>query len=76
MRALIWLKFGTLIGSLKVNMSIDFGINQMNTEEVISDFTHKAKANFCHAYRVNCFKEQTENWYIARLNIRGAPFGG
>ena len=26
--------------------------------------------NFCHAYRVNCFQEQSENWYVARLTIR------
>ena len=41
------------------------------TQGVINDFTHKAKLNFCHAYRVNCFKEQAENQSVARLNIRG-----
>ena len=25
---------------------------------------------------VSCFKEQPENQYVARLNIRGVPFGG
>ena len=33
-------------------------------------------SNFCHAYMVNRFGEQAENWYVARLNIRGVPFGG
>jgi len=43
---------------------------------VISYFTCEAKANFCHAFRVNRFEEQAENQYVARLNIRGVPFGG
>ena len=47
-----------------------------NIEEFISDFTHKAKLNFCHAYRVNHFNKQPENLYVAWLNIRGVPFGG
>ena len=64
MRAPIWLKFGTLIGGLKANTSISFGVNLIYIEGVISSFTHKAKANFCHAYRVNRFKEQSENWYV------------
>ena len=76
MHAPIWLKFGTLIGGLMANTSINFGVNLINIEGVISDFMHKAKANFCHAYRVICFKEQAENQYVAWLNIRGVPFGG
>jgi len=76
MRASIWLKFGTRIRGLKANTSIAFGVNLINIKEVISDFTHKSKSNFCQAYRVNCFEEQAENWYVARLNIRGVPFGG
>jgi len=68
-------KFGTCIGGLKANTSIKFGVNLINNEGVISDFTHKAKLNFCHAYRVNCFEEQAENWYVARLNVRGVRFG-
>ena len=72
----IWLKFGTLIGGLQANTSITFGINPINIQGVISNFTHKTKSNFCQAYRLNCYKEQAENWYVARLNIRGVPFGG
>jgi len=51
-------------------------VNLINIQGVISDFTCKVKSNFCHAYRVNHFEEQTENWYVARLNIKGVPFGG
>jgi len=76
MRALIWLKFGTHIWGLNANTSIDFGVNLINIEEVISDFTHKSKSNFCQAHKVNYFKEQAENRYVPRLNIRGVPFGG
>ena len=76
MRASIWLKFGTRIGGLKANTSIDFWVNLTKIEGVISDFTHKSKSKFCQAYRVNRFEEQAENWYVARLNIRGVPFGG
>ena len=75
-RALILLKFGTRIGGLKANTRIDFWVNLINIEGVISNFTHKSKSNFCQAYRVNCFEEQAENRYVARLNIRGVPFGG
>jgi len=53
-----------------------WGKNLINNEGVISDFTHKAKSNFCHAYRVNHFEEQAENRYVARLNIRGVHFNG
>ena len=76
MRASIWLKFGTCIGGLKANITINFGVNLLKIQGVISDFMHKAKLKFCQAYRLNRFKEQTENWYRARLNIRAVHFGG
>ena len=75
MHASIWLKFGTRIGGLKANISIKFGINPINIQGVTSNFMHKTKSNFCQAYRVNRFEEQAENQYIARINIRGVPFG-
>ena len=53
-----------------------FRANLINIEGVISNFTHKAKSNFCHTYRVNRLKEQAKNWYLAWLNIRGVSFGG
>ena len=70
------LKFGTHFGGLKTNTSVNFGVSSINIQGVISNFTHKAKLNFCQAYRVNHFEEQAENRYAARLNIRGVPFGG
>jgi len=75
-RASIWLKFGTLIGDLKSNNSFKFGVNPINIQGVISDFMCNAKSNFYQTYRLNCFEEQTENGCVARLNIRGVPFGG
>ena len=76
MLAPLWLKFGTRIEGLKVT-SISFGINLINIKRVIhvSNFTCRAKSDFCHGYKINCFEEQAENWYEARLNIRGVPFG-
>ena len=74
-RASILLKFDTRIGGLKANTSINFWVNLINIE-VISDFMQKSKSNFCQAYRVNRFEEQSENRYVARLSIRDVPFGG
>ena len=75
MCASIWLKFSTRIEGLNANNSIKFGINLINIRGVTSDFTHLTKSNFCQAYRLNCFEEQAENRYVARLNITGVPFG-
>jgi len=74
MHAPIWLKFGTCIGGLKANTSIKIKVNLINIQEVVSDFTHKGKTNFCPAYRVSHFEKQAENWYVARLNISGVLF--
>ena len=74
-QASILLKFGTRIGGIKKNTYINFGAYLFNIRGVKSDFTHKTKSNFCQANRVNRFEEQTGNWYVAGLNIRGVPFG-
>jgi len=50
---LIWLKFGTRTEGLKAWITIKYGVNLINNEGVIRDLLHKAKSNFCHAYRVN-----------------------
>ena len=76
MYAPIWLKFGMHIWGLKANSKINFGVNLINTEVIISDFMHKEKLNFCQAYRVSCLKEQAENRFVGWLNVRGVPFGG
>ena len=72
MHASIWLKFGTLIGGLKANTSIKFEAILINIQGVISVL----HSSFYQAYRVNRFEEQAENWFIAKLNIRGVPFSG
>ena len=74
MHTSIWLKFGTHIGGLKPNASVKFRINLIKIQGVISNFAHKILLSCLH--RVNCFEEQAENWCVARLNIRGEPFGG
>jgi len=75
MCASIWLKFGTLIEGLNANNIIKFGINPINIRGVTSDFMHLTKSIFCQAYRFNRFEKQAENRYVARLNIKGVPFG-
>ena len=70
MRTSIWLKFGTCIGGLKANDTIIIEVNLIKNEGVKRDFTQKARTNFCHAYRVNHFKEQAENQCLATLNIK------
>ena len=66
----IWLKIRTRFGDLKANTRIKFKVNPINIQAVIRNFMHKAKSNFCHAYRVNHFQYQAENWYVVRLNCR------
>ena len=75
MQASILLKFGTLIGGTKANACIDIGVNLLIIRGVLNNFMHKTKSNFCQAYKVNRFEEQAENRYVARLYIRGVPFG-
>ena len=53
----IW--YTVLIGGLKANTSIKFGI--------LSDFMHKTKSNFCQTYSVHHFKEQVD---VARGVVR------
>ena len=77
MCAPILLKFGTHTRGLKTNARINFNVNLIKIQGARKQFTHKAKLNFCHAYRVNRFKEKSENQYVAKLNnIRGVLFGG
>ena len=51
-------------------------MNLFNIQEIIRDFMHKGKSNFCQAYKLNRFEKQAENWYVPRLNIKVVPFGG
>ena len=58
MHAPIWLKFGTRIGGLKANTRNNFGVNLINNEGVIGDFTHKAESNFCHTYKITTLRNK------------------
>ena len=57
MHTRIGLKFGTLEGLLKADLSTNFGRNPMNIHGVITDYVRKIKSKVCHAYRVNPLEE-------------------
>jgi len=56
----------THIGGLKTNTS---GVHLINIQGPIK------KVELLSSLQGNCFEEQAENRYVARLNIRGVPFG-
>ena len=51
--------------SSKAYLRIKFGVNPIHILGVMKKYMHKAKLNFCHAYRLNRLEEQIENRYIA-----------
>ena len=57
MRARIGLKFGTLEGLIKADLSTNFGRNPMNIHGVMTDYVRKIRSKVCHAYRVNHLEE-------------------
>ena len=57
MHAPIGLKFGTLEGLIKANLSTNFGRNPIDIHGVMIDYSHKIRSKVCHAYRVNSLKE-------------------
>ena len=57
MRAPIRLKFGTLEGLIKVDLSTNFGRNPMNIHGVMTDYVRKIRSKVCYAYRVNHLEE-------------------
>ena len=57
MRAPIGLKFGTLEGLIKADLSINFGRNPMNIHGVTTDYVHKIRSKVCHTYRENHLEE-------------------
>ena len=61
MRVRIGLKFGTLEGLIKADLSTSFGRNPMNIHGVTTDYLRKIRSKVCHAYRVNPLKERVEN---------------
>ena len=76
MRASVGLKFGTLKGLIKANLSTKFGRNLMNIHRVLTDYSHKIRSKVCHAHRVNRLKELAENCYVDGVTIVGVPFCG
>ena len=75
-RTSIQLKFGTLVEHPEVIISINFRENMSKILRVITNRVCKTRTIFRHVYRVNHWLDQPENWYVARFNIRGVPFGG
>ena len=57
MRTRIGLKFGTLEGLNKADLSTNFGRNLMNIHGVITDYVRKIRSKVCHTYRVNHLEE-------------------
>ena len=57
MRTQIGLKFGTLEGLIKADLSTNFGRNPMNIHGVMTDYVRKLRPKVCHAYRVNPLEE-------------------
>ena len=72
----IWLKFGTLIGGSKANLSSNFRVKTVKISRVMNDFTRNTKSNFCYAYRLNLVEEQVGNRNVARFSIKEVPFDG
>ena len=56
-RAPIGLKFGTLKGLIKANLSTKISRNPMNIDGVMTDYLRKIRSKVCHAHRVNRLKE-------------------
>ena len=57
MRTRKGLKFGTLEGLSKADLSTSFGRNPMNIHGVMIDYLRKIRSKVCHAYRVNTLEE-------------------
>ena len=67
----IQLQFDTLVGHSMAIISTNFGENLYKMLRVIISHLHKTRTIFRHVYKVNCWLNQPENWYVARFNIRG-----
>ena len=57
MRAPIGLKFGTLEGLIKADLSTNFGRNPMDIHGVMIDYSRKIRSKVCHAHRANTLKK-------------------
>ena len=76
MRAPIWLKFGIRIGSLKANPSIDFQVDLIKIQKFVSDLHINQSQTSVKPTGLTTLRNKLKNQYVARLDIRGVPFGG
>ena len=72
MRTPIKLKFGTLKGVIKANLSTNFGRYPINIHGVMC--INKIISNFYRAYRINRFENSVKRWSVVRVTIMGVPF--
>ena len=70
----IALNFGTQKGGIMVHLGTNFGSNTINRQRVMSDYSQKITPICCHAYGVNRFQEEAENWWVNRLTIEPPSF--
>ena len=73
---LIALKFGTEKGGIKTHLGINFGLNTINRQRVISEYSRNITPIYCHAYRVNRVWEEAENRWVNRLTSEPQTFCG
>ena len=57
MRTPIGLKFGTIEGIIKADLSTNFGWNPMDIHRVMINCSRKIRSKVCHTHRVNPLKE-------------------
>ena len=57
----IGLKYGTLEGLIKEDLSTNFGRYPMNIHRVMTDYMRKIRSKVYHSYRVNPLEEYVEN---------------
>ena len=68
------MKFGTQKGGIKVYLGTKFGMNTINSQGVIIDYSQKITPICCHAYRVNRLWEEAENQRVDRITVEPQPF--
>ena len=72
----IALKFGTQRRDIKTHLSTNIGLNMINRQRVISNYSQKITPICCHDYKVNHLWEETENRWVTRLTIEPPTFCG
>jgi len=68
------LKFGTQKGGVRLHLGTKFGLNMINTREVICYYSLKITSICYHAHRVNQAWQEAENWYRSRIFIEPQTF--